>query len=139
MTTYDDWFPSNYFKADDVVDNPLTLTTTDISPEKMKDGPPKPVVHFKEDKRGLVLNKTNKNFLEMLTRSKNPADAIGLRVMLVAVPGEYQGKPCMVLRLRQLLAIGEAASQAQPKPAPKATKRKPPQPDDDMGGDYIPH
>ena len=69
-------------------------------------------MYFKEDKRGLVLNVTNKNFLVMLTRSKNPADAIGLRVMLVAVEAEYQGKPCMALRLRRPPAAGEAAPQA---------------------------
>ena len=38
MTSYDDWYPSNYFKADDVIDNPLDLTITDIHPEKMQDG-----------------------------------------------------------------------------------------------------
>ena len=131
MTTYDDWYPSNYFKADDVIDNPLDLTITAIRPEKMQDGKLKPCVFFKEDKRALVLNVTNKNFLILLTRSKDPADAVDQRVRLVAVEAEYQGKPCMALRLRRQLAADE------PKPAPKATKRKPPKPDD-MGGDGIP-
>jgi len=54
MTSYDDWYPSNFFKADDVINNPLDLTIADIHPEKMQDGNPKPVVFFKEDKRGLV-------------------------------------------------------------------------------------
>ena len=135
MTSYDDWYPSNFFKADDVIDNPLNLTIADIHPEKMQDGNSKPVVYFKEDKRGLVLNKTNKNFLVMLTRSKNPADAVGQRVVLVAVESEFQGKPCMALRLRRPVAIGETTP--QPQPAPKA-KRKP-KPDEDMGGDCIPH
>jgi hypothetical protein len=136
MTSYDDWYPSNFFKADDVINNPLDLTIADIHPEKMQDGNPKPVVFFKEDKRGLVLNKTNKNFLVMLTRSKNPADAVGQRVVLVAVESEFQGKPCMALRLRRPPALGAATE--QPKSAPKAAaKRKPPKPDDDMGGDSI--
>ena len=47
--SYDDWYPSNYFKADDVIDNPLDLTITAIRPEKMQDGKPKPCVFFKED------------------------------------------------------------------------------------------
>jgi hypothetical protein len=92
-------------------------------------------VFFKEEKRALVLNVTNKNFLIMLTRSKNPADAIGQKVMLVAVEAEFQGKPCMALRLRRPPAIGETA----PQPAPKATKRKPAKAADDMGGDGIPY
>ncbi len=132
MTSYDDWYPSNYFKADDVIDNPLDLTITGIRPEKMQDGKPKPCVFFKEDKRALVLNVTNKNFLIMLTRSKDPTDAVGQLVRLQAEPGQYQGKPCMGLRLARPPAIGEA-----PRPAPKATKRKPPKSDDDMGGDSI--
>ena len=38
MPSYDDWYPSNYFKADDVIDNPMILTITAIQPEKMQDG-----------------------------------------------------------------------------------------------------
>jgi hypothetical protein len=128
MTTYDDWYPSNYFKADDVFDNPMILTIADIHPEKMQDGKSKPCVFFKEDKRGLVLNITNKNFLVMLTRSRDPADAVGQRVMLVAVEAEYQGKPCMALRLRRPPHGEEAASSKAPS---KAGKRKPQADDDD--------
>ncbi len=35
-----------------------------------------------------------------MTKSKDPADAVGLRVMLVAVPATFQGKPCMAIRIR---------------------------------------
>ena len=136
MSSFDDWYPSNYFKADDVIDNPLDLTITAIRQEKMQDGKLKPCVFFREDRRAVVLNVTNKNFLVMLTRSKNPADAVGQRVRLQAEPGQYQGKPCMGLRLARQLAVSE--TNPQPKSAPKAAKRKPPKPDDDMGGDEIP-
>jgi hypothetical protein len=132
MTTYDDWYPSNYLKADDVIDNPLDLTVTAIRPEKMQDGKLKPCVFFKEDKRALVLNVTNKNFLILLTRSRDPADAVNERVRLVAVEAEYQGKPCMALRLRRPPAADETAPQ-QPKPATKVAKRKPPLDDDTSG------
>ena len=100
MTSYDDYFPSNFFKADDAVTGPIDLTITDIHPEKMQDGKLKPVVFFKEDRRGLVLNITNKNALVMMTKSKDPVDAVGLKVQLVAVEAEFQGKPCMALRIR---------------------------------------
>ncbi|XIA62131.1 hypothetical protein ACFIOY_20920 [Bradyrhizobium sp. TZ2] len=137
MTSYDDWYPSNYFKADDVIDNPMVLTITAIRPEKMQDGKSKPCVFFKEDKRALVLNVSNKNFLILLTRSKDPADAVDQRVMLVAVEAEYQGKPCMALRLRRPPTLGapETALQSQPPPAPKTAKRKPPTPDDDKSSE----
>jgi hypothetical protein len=131
MTSYDDWYPSKYFKADDVIDNPRDLTITGIVPEKMQDGVLKPVVHFKEHERGAVLNVTNKNFLIMATHSKNPADAVGLRITLVAVPDKFQGRPCYGLRFQRPVEIAP-----QPQPAPKTAKRKPSK-DDDMGGDSI--
>ena len=87
-----------------------------------------------------MLNVTNKNFLVLLTRSKNPADAIGQRVRLVAVEAEFQGKPCMALRLRRPPArSAEAACSRRRQPARRPAKRKPPKPDDDMGGDGIPY
>src|SRR5262245_63464995 len=101
MTSFDDWYPSAYLRADDVIDKPMVLTISSIQLEKMQDGKQKPVVFFKEERRGLVLNVINKNFLVMLTRSKDPADAVGQRVSLVALEAEYQGKPCMALRLRR--------------------------------------
>jgi hypothetical protein len=99
--SYDEWFPSNFLKADDLDDGPMTLTISDIHPEKMQDGNSKPCVFFREDKRALVLNVTNKNSLILLSKSKNPRDAIGLRVTLVQVEAEYQGKPCKALRIRK--------------------------------------
>ena len=64
MTSYDDYFPSNFFKADDFANGPVTLTITDIQPGKNAGRKAKPVVFFKEDRRGLVLNVTNKNMLK---------------------------------------------------------------------------
>jgi hypothetical protein len=123
--SYDEWFPSNFWKADDLDDGPMPiLTITDIHPEKMQDGNSKPCVFFKEDKRALVLNVTNKNSLIALSRSKNPADAIGLRVMLVQVEAEYQGKPCKALRIRKPPTLGGAGAGAPPRqPKPGAARQ----------------
>jgi hypothetical protein len=122
--SYDEWFPSNFLKADDLDDGPMTLTISDIHPEKMQDGNSKPCVFFKEDKRALVLNVTNKNSLVMLSKSKSPADAIGLRVMLVQVEAEYQGKPCKALRIRKPPTLGGPAAAEPPRqPKPGAAKR----------------
>jgi hypothetical protein len=144
MTSYDEFFPSSFLKADDLDDGPMILTIADIHAEKMQDGKSKPCVFFKEDKRALVLNVTNKNALVMLTKSKNPADAIGLRIMLVQVEAEYQGKPCRAIRIRKPPALGtsEAPEPHPERPQPastKAAKRKPTSPGDDMGGDGIPY
>ena len=99
-----------------------------IVQKPMKDGRLKPVLYFEEDKRGLILNKTNANMLKLLTRSNNPADVVGLKVQLFAAPSAFQGQPCNAVRIRKPPAIEE-------KPAAKAGKRKPP--DDDMGGDGL--
>lgn len=104
------------------------LTISDIHAEKMQDGNSKPCVFFKEDKRALVLNVTNKNSLIMLSKSKNPADAIGLRVMLVQVEAEFQGKPCKALRIRKPPTLGgptAAELPERPKPGPARRGRPP--------------
>jgi hypothetical protein len=126
--SYDEWFPSNFLKADDLDDGSMILTISDIHPEKMQDGNSKPCVFFKEDKRALVLNVTNKNSLILLSKSKNPRDAIGMRVMLVQVEAEYQGKPCKALRIRKPPALGgpaAAESPERPKPGPASRGRSP--------------
>jgi len=121
MSSYDDWYPSSYLKADDAIDNAMDLTITAFQQEKMQDGTFKPTVSFKEDKRKLVLNVTNKNFLVQLTRSKDPEDAIGQRVRLVAVEAEFQGKPCMALRLRRIPSEPAAGSARRARPPGKTT------------------
>ena len=57
----------------------------------------------------------------MMTKSNNPADAIGLRVMLVAVPATYQGKPCMAIRIQP----PPSATAAPPKPAARPARQNP--------------
>ena len=114
-------FHRNFLKADDLDDGPMTLTIADIHPEKMQDGNSKPCVFFKEDKRALVLNVTNKNSLVTMSKSKNPADAIGMRVMLVQVEAEFQGKPCKALRIRKPPTLGGAAAAEPPPTAESGT------------------
>jgi len=125
--SYDEWFPSNFLKADDLDDGPMTLTIADIHPEKMQDGNSKPCVFFKEDKRALVLNVTNKNSLVLLSKSKNPRDAIGMLVTLVQVEAEYQGKPCKALRIRKPALGGPTAAEPpeRPKSGPAKHSRPP--------------
>lgn len=139
--TYDDWFPSNYWKAEDLDDGPVIDTITDIAPQKMQDGTMKPCVFFKENTKKLVLNVTNKNALQMMTRSKNPKDAIGLRIMLVQVEAEYQGKPCKAIRIRTPPALGATTAQKpQPGPSPATGKRgKPRKSTGDEISDSIPY
>jgi hypothetical protein len=52
-------FPGKYLRAVDIGDG-MVVTITTVQPERMgRDGDEKPVVYFREDQRGLVLNQTN--------------------------------------------------------------------------------
>ena len=75
----------------------------------------------------------------MLTRSKDPADAVGQRVMLVAVEAEYQGKPVHgPARLRLAADRLSGPTTLQPTVGgPRAHSVKPRSSDDDMSGDGI--
>ena len=135
MTSYDDWYPSNYFKADDVIDDPLILTITAIRPEKMQDGKSKPCVFFKEDKRGAGAERHQQEF-------SDPADAQQgsgrcCRPARHAGGGRGRVSGQAVHGPAAAPAAGRSVRQprSQPKPATKPTKRKPPKPDDDMGGE----
>jgi hypothetical protein len=58
----------------------------------------------------------------MLTKSNDPQDAIGLRIMLVQVEAEFQGKPCKAVRIRKPPALRAAEA---PKPPPNTPKAEP--------------
>jgi hypothetical protein len=132
MPTYDDWYPSNYLKASDLDAGPMVLTVSEIRPQKMQDGKLKPCVFFLEDRRGLVLNVTNKNTLVLLTRSKNPADAVGLRIQLAQTDETFQGRACKAIRIQRPPASAAAAAPASAntgnapaRPKPAAAKPAP--------------
>jgi hypothetical protein len=117
--TWDQLYPSNFFRASDVETGPITLTIKGIGQQPMQDGKTKPCASFLEDSRNLVLNRTNAAMLRALSGGSNsPADAVGMRIMLVAVESEYAGKPCLALRIRKPPADGTTAPVIQPKPKP---------------------
>jgi hypothetical protein len=104
MTTWNDYFPSKWLSASDL-DEPRKLTITHISEEDLRDGR-KPVAHFKEEKKALILNKTNSEFLKIFSKSENPDDCRGLVVMLVPVELNINGETKMGLRFRRVPADG---------------------------------
>lgn len=52
-------FPSNYLKADDLQGGRFTLTIARVTMEQISESESKPVVHFHNTQKGMVLNKTN--------------------------------------------------------------------------------
>ena len=102
MTTINDLFPSKYLKAADA-ENDITLTIAKVSTEKMKDQDgkeeTKPVIHFTEVDKGMVLNKTNANVLTDLF-GETIEEWTGHRVTLCAVDVDAFGKIQKALRFR---------------------------------------
>ena len=85
MPSMNDLFPSNYLKAADFEED-ATLTIKALRQEKIgqgKDADDKWILFFKEEKKGLVLNKTNANTLCKLY-GDDTDDRIGKQVTLLA-------------------------------------------------------
>lgn len=52
-------FPSKFLKAEDLQGGRYTLTIARVTIEEVNEGESKPVVHFHNTQKGMVLNKTN--------------------------------------------------------------------------------
>lgn len=52
-------FPSKFLKAEDLQGGRYTLTIARVTIEEVNEGESKPIVHFHNTKKGMVLNKTN--------------------------------------------------------------------------------
>ena len=57
--SYDDMFPSKFWKAEDLEGKTMKVTISSLDQELMRDGTTKFVLSFAGQKKGLVLNKTN--------------------------------------------------------------------------------
>ncbi|HEC61932.1 MAG TPA: hypothetical protein ENI27_06715 [bacterium] len=97
-------FPSDYLKEADLMGSPKTFTMVSVSVEKVGDDT-KPVVHFQEDARGLVLNKTNANTISDVY-GRETDDWTGKKIELYPHTTEFQGHmvPCIRVRKPQQAA-----------------------------------
>jgi hypothetical protein len=110
-------FPSKYLKADvDVTpDEPVHLTIKTVVVEAIGTGAKqenKPVIYFNENKKGLVLNKTNATTITKLYGADTD-DWTGKRITLLWKEVEYQGE--MQPGIRVSLRAPAAAAPATPK------------------------
>jgi hypothetical protein len=118
-----DLYPSNWLKAADIGDEPLILTIDRIEVAEMQDGNRKPAVYFREEGRGLILNKTNANTIAAVYGDDTDS-WVGHKIQLLAVPVDFQGKTVEAIRIRARAA----------KPAAKPAYRNP----NDVGNDDPP-
>lgn len=84
----------------------LTLTITKVQAEEVgQDKEVKPVAYFKEDPRGLVLNKTNYGRLARALGSTDVDRWVGVRIELSYDPSvQFGGKEVGGLRVKPLTA-----------------------------------
>ena len=109
-----DAFPSNFFKADDLKNKTVSLTIESVAMEEVGDGT-KPVVYFKGQNKGLVLNKTNAAMIEEIAATDEMDDWGGVRVVLYPARVDFQGKRVPAIRVDFL-------AEAKADPAPVAAE-----------------
>jgi hypothetical protein len=92
MPRVSDIYKSSYLRAADL-EEPLTVTIKSASIEELgEDKDEKIVVMFKELDRGLVLNRTNADYISMLCESDDTEDWPGTQLGLFVQPVSFRGK-----------------------------------------------
>ena len=104
-------FPSKYFRADDLKGRRRTLTIDHVQDEELgrgHDATEKPVVYFREDPRGLALNKTNAVSIQVNLGSEDYDDWTGKTITLYpTTTRDPNGKKVPCIRIVEKLAAGE--------------------------------
>ncbi len=122
-------FPSKYLKVADLDDKRVKFTVAAIEMEKVDTKKPEqPVLYFRGEKKGLVLNVTNKNTMVKIYGEETD-NWLGQPIVLAPKETEYQGDIVPCIRLEKPVA-------------PAAGKKPPPPPpgdaDDNQSDDGIP-
>ena len=94
------FFPSNWLTLADVTD-PVTVDISMATAKTMPDGTNKCAIHFPNDMKPMVLNKTN--FLEVakIAGTKNAADWTGVKIEVYRTTTSYLNDTVPCLRIRQ--------------------------------------
>jgi len=111
-SSYDE---SRFFRAEDLK-NEIRLKIKKVTEEKMADGEVKLTVWFTNNKRGLVLNRTNNRTI----RGAYGDDVVGWSgkiIVLYPTSAEFRSKMCPAMRVR--IPPPKDSYRASPKPAPK--------------------
>lgn len=117
-SSYDE---SRFFRAEDLK-NEIRLKIKNGTEEKMADGEVKLTVWFTNDKRGLVLNRTNNRTIRAAF-----GDAVdgwhGKVIVLYTTTAEFRGKMGPALRVR--IPPPKEGKAPTPKPTPKPVDEEP--------------
>ena len=109
MAKVGDVFRSSTWKAADL-ETPQVLTIEEVKTHEFDDGP-KLILNFKEDKRGLICNRTNSNTI-VESYGDETDDWIGKKIQLYKSRTEFQGRMVDCVRVQ-----GPKSTAAAPPPA----------------------
>lgn len=101
-------FPSKWLKSGDLEDGDLTLTIKSVEQEEVgqgEDAEQKPIVHFQEVEKGMVLNKTNANTISSLYGPETDG-WVGKKISLFSTEVDFGGKQTLAIRIRMKKAVG---------------------------------
>ncbi len=123
-------FPSNYLKKEDC-GNGIMVTIKDIRVEDVGgNGDPqdsKPVVHFHESDKGMVINRTNAEIMTQAMGTDDTDGWIGKQIVLYNEPNIWFGsKQTGGIRVRPVQATGQPVPQAVGQVPPVSTSEVPP-------------
>ncbi len=120
MTKVSEAFPSNYLKCADLADRPHQLHMANVEMETIGDDK-RPVLYFKDAKKGLVLNKTNANNISYIY-GDDMDEWAGECIELYPTTTDFQGKTVDCIRVRPPKARAKKNSKAEEPPPPKSEK-----------------
>jgi hypothetical protein len=98
QATVDDYFAGEFLKAADVL-QPTKLTIKMVSDADFEEEA-KPVLHFNEIEKTLVLNKTNAEAVAEIAGSRNFQDWAGVVVVLFKEKVPFKGKRVDAIRVK---------------------------------------
>ena len=130
MTTLrvSDAFPSKFLKAEDLKGQTARLTIDHVEMDEVGDGQ-KPIVYFKDAKKGLVLNVTNARAIATLA-GDDMSNWANMPIELFSVPTSFQGRMVDGLRVRPLDPVHAKKSAPDATPALNAIDPNDPLPMD---------
>ena len=100
-----DVFPSRFLKAEDILDEELTLTIAKSELIELEDKQgqtqQKPVVYFKEVPKGLIVNKTNWKLITEATGEEDSDNWAGKQITLFTLDVDAFGDVVAAIRVKK--------------------------------------
>jgi hypothetical protein len=133
-----DVFPSKYLKSEDIEGREPLVVIDRIVMEELTDGERKPVMYFRDKKKGMIVNRTNWMACEFLYGEESD-DWAGKEVTLFVAPVTTpSGKPTRGLRIRGPARMRNGGQHVPRKYVKQAQDEPPPRDDFDDAGEPIP-